>query len=413
MPKKLIGKKGKRCKSPLRQGFWGKCVAQQFGALCWEQSRMASTVRSSRSVEMVRRVEIRDEDRISNVEEVVAKRKFLSDDSTDSGRPAKIARMEKDDTEMKECPKSEGKDTESVASSSGVVAGGGKDSGAGPLSKKEQQKKLNLRYRYGNFHRYYGNRLKGLDRDPRIDVFNKDWFRRRNILDIGCNAGFLTLTIAKEFEPSWILGIDIDQHLVGQARINIGQQCKGDEKIGRFPVSLITDSEAPKSRQFPQNVWFRTQNYVPQFDEELEQTQPEFDVILALSITKWIHLNWGDDGMKKFFQRAFRNLRPGGRLIVEPQDFSSYWKRAKGVDEFRDTYKTITFKPEQFKDYLLKEVGFVDFEELPIPKAASKGFERPLQVYQKEIFKDRPKAPKKVKKAPVKTDDDLKVDKDV
>ena len=117
--------------------------------------------------------------------------------------------------------------------------------------------------------------------------------------------------------------------------------------IGKFPASLAIREEdgGPAVKSFPKNVWFRRQNYVCTMDEEVEQTQEEYDVILALSITKWIHLNWGDIGMKSeiavfivgiynfvfsdFFLRAFKNLRPGGRFIVEPQEFSTYWKRAK------------------------------------------------------------------------------------
>jgi len=37
----------------------------------------------------------------------------------------------------------------------------------------------------------------------------------------------------------------------------------------------------------------------------------EYDVILALSISKWIHLNWGDEGIKRFFKRTFKNLNRG------------------------------------------------------------------------------------------------------
>ena len=60
-----------------------------------------------------------------------------------------------------------------------------------------------------------------------------------------------------------------------------------------------------------------------------ESQRPEFDVILALSLTKWIHLNWGDAGIKRFFKKIFHHLRPGGKFILEPQPFSSYSKKKK------------------------------------------------------------------------------------
>lgn len=52
-------------------------------------------------------------------------------------------------------------------------------------------------------------------------------------------------------------------------------------------------------------------------------------MILALSITKWIHLNWGDDGLKRFFKRVYKNLRRGGHFILEAQAFETYNKRSR------------------------------------------------------------------------------------
>ena len=70
-------------------------------------------------------------------------------------------------------------------------------------------------------------------------------------------------------------------------------------------------------------------NYVPKDAHSVDSQTEEYDVILALSLTKWIHLNWGDVGIKRFFQKVYRHLRPGGRFILEPQPFSSYSKRKK------------------------------------------------------------------------------------
>lgn len=63
----------------------------------------------------------------------------------------------------------------------------------------------------------------------------------------------------------------------------------------------------------------------------------EYDVIMALSITKWIHLNWGDAGIKRFFKRVYRHLRPGGLFILEAQGFETYKKRAKLTASFKFT----------------------------------------------------------------------------
>ena len=72
---------------------------------------------------------------------------------------------------------------------------------------------------------------------------------------------------------------------------------------------------------------FHKGNYVLDSDSLLAVEQPQFDVILCLSITKWLHLNWGDAGLKQAFRRMYLQLRTGGHLILEPQAWESYRKK--------------------------------------------------------------------------------------
>src|SRR5688572_29415921 len=68
----------------------------------------------------------------------------------------------------------------------------------------------NYKYRFGNFNRYYGNRHQLAIVDTRLNFLCKDMFVDKDILDIGCNSGLLTISIAREFLPKQIVGLDID-----------------------------------------------------------------------------------------------------------------------------------------------------------------------------------------------------------
>lgn len=50
------------------------------------------------------------------------------------------------------------------------------------------------------------------------------------------------------------------------------------------------------------------------------------DAHCRLSITKWIHLNQGDNGLIAFFRKIHRVLHDGGHLVLEPQAWESYTK---------------------------------------------------------------------------------------
>lgn len=363
----------------------------------------------------------------------------------------------------------------------------GSKTGPGPRQHQHphnQGKDPQKKFQFGNYNKYYGYRNPGCSEDPRVRVLRPEWFEGKDVLDLGCNAGHLTLYIAKMLRPARILGLDIDSGLVHAARKNIrhylselqtqearramqGKKTKQEERNGNenhtgaekkhseaetmdengkpvkgesgpaeavndkdschtdeketqrqdskteemkqedfdsppadhavscsFPVSLrisrgpiaappLTETPTVKPGEFPSNVSFIKANYVLDNDNLLVTQRPEYDVILCLSVTKWVHLNWGDSGLIRLFKRVYRHLRPGGMFILEPQPWESYVRRRKLTDNISRNYHSIRLKPDQFSSYLVHEVGFASFEHLGAPKCSVRGFQRPIYVFHK------------------------------
>lgn len=187
-----------------------------------------------------------------------------------------------------------------------------------PNPKRDNVGKDKTLYKYGNYSRYYGYRNTKDFHDVRLNVFaqHKDLFVGMEILDIGCNVGLLTMSIAKEYSISHITGLDIDKSLINQAKKFIQRQRRNFTGIERSG--------------YPFNVTFLHGNYVVRNAVLLEvKERQHFDLILCLSVTKWIHLNFGDDGVKLAFKRMFKQLKTGGKLILEPQPWNSYKRRKK------------------------------------------------------------------------------------
>lgn len=166
------------------------------------------------------------------------------------------------------------------------------------------QKGKNEKFRYGNYNRYYGYRNSGsFASDSRLKLMKKEWFEGKAVLDIGCNTGQVTIEIARKLNPKTILGIDIDGGLIKTAKKNVIRivPLPTDSNQGsiKFPNSfaklygpIAVHDDVESNGNFPNNIRFKQENFVPVDDASIGKEEPKYDVILALSLTKWVHLNW-------------------------------------------------------------------------------------------------------------------------
>lgn len=76
------------------------------------------------------------------------------------------------------------------------------------------------RCQFGNYNRYFGFESLNKNMDVRLKIFQRNvhLFKHKDVLDIGCNVGLMTLAIAKLLSPKSITGVDIDRKLVNIAR---------------------------------------------------------------------------------------------------------------------------------------------------------------------------------------------------
>ncbi|KAL1318702.1 hypothetical protein AAHE18_15G223900 [Arachis hypogaea] len=216
---------------------------------------------------------------------------------------------------------------------------------------KDQKKDRVVRIRqYGNFRGYYKKRNAGTpEKDSRLEFLRKEWFEDKECLDIGSNDGTLIISIAKMFRCESILAIDIDPELVERANKNLRKAAESEMQIGESFKNLIDV------------VTFKQENFVESQHPELYHT------VTCFSVTQWIHLNYGDRGLIKFFYKIWEVLRPGGVLILEPQAWKSY-----------------VIKHDVSPEILLNRIGFKSVEHInPSWSKANLRYNRHILVFKK------------------------------
>ncbi|KAL1490356.1 hypothetical protein ABEB36_013067 [Hypothenemus hampei] len=212
--------------------------------------------------------------------------------------------------------------------------------------------------KFGNFINYYqfhppDERISLLPTNIWDHLLLKD---KVDILDVGCNAGDLTKTLDDFFTNQIglktlnVLGVDIDPLLIQRAQ----------EKF--------------------QNINFRCMDIMS--DDWAIGNNSCYDIIFCFSITMWIHLNNGDEGLKTFLKRM---CDLSEILVIEPQPWKCYKNALKryrlGKGDF-PKFKELQIRQnvEQEIEVLISNNGFKKLTETSRTK-----WGRKLLIFRKTL----------------------------
>lgn len=213
--------------------------------------------------------------------------------------------------------------------------------------------------KHGNFINYYGfNSVQS-----RIDHLDYKMFPKPNtdtilVLDVGCNTGDLTVTLhhylARRYEDCniEILAIDIDPKLIASA-------CETASSFIEYKTANIMDDEG-------RNI---IQKYLEKHKRQC------FDLTFCFSVTMWIHLNNGDEGLLDFL-KYIQSIST--TCIIEPQIWKCY----------RSAQRRLKRAGSSFEKYFLlkirKNVVSV-IESTMLEGNFSKTFESTLTAWDRKI----------------------------
>ena len=224
---------------------------------------------------------------------------------------------------------------------------------------------------------------------------------------------------------------DIQENIVKNVIVNKNLEIKSlINKISSMPKSFLTNIKFfdlnsdsakmekllniknPQNKKFPQNTSFHTENIIYRiFESECQKktmnenvisenekneindkklncsecTNELYDTIFCLSVTKWIHLKYGDIGLEVLFYIIYKHLKTDGILILEPQEFRSYKKHLKEKRKGNNEVNKYNFKlyPDYFVKYLLNTFGLKLIKEVLPPSNSKSMHQRKIYIFQK------------------------------
>ena len=106
-----------------------------------------------------------------------------------------------------------------------------------------------------------------------------------------------------------------------------------------------------------------------------------FDILFCFSVTMWIHLNYGDDGMKKLFQATNKWCR---YLVLEPQPWKCYRTASRRMRRANKSdfqhLELIQSKCEKLFPFIIEECEVAGFKH--ICTFGETGWKRPIMLFK-------------------------------
>ncbi|CAI6337304.1 unnamed protein product [Periconia digitata] len=216
-------------------------------------------------------------------------------------------------------------------------------------------------------------------------------FEGKRCLDLGCNDGTVSTQLAFDFGARHVVGVDIDPHLVIKAeellalrRSRLRPQPSAshdcESRIDYFPMSAVLRYGHNPSPPAPSLSAWACPTFIAA--DWLISTEPvlagPYDIILALNVIKWIHLEHLDDGLVAFFRKCQASLAPGGCLVIQLQTWESYEKavRPNAAPHFAGNLKKLQYRPDTSFAKLLQDEGLSLF-------TSSSQLRRHINIYRK------------------------------
>lgn len=190
-----------------------------------------------------------------------------------------------------------------------------------------------------------------------------------------------------------VLGVDIDRSLISKAWTYYAKEKKNLHfKAVNFMEGFDAEKflDAGDSQKDGKDGQADSSTKVTKDDtdkkkEDISNIPTHFDLIFAFSITKWIHYQYHDAGVKYFLKKITSKLNPKGYFILEPQPWKSYKKKNHLTEEIKKTVAGIKFHPGQFQKFLIEECGMEFVKKLtPEGDLGNQGFDREILLFRKK-----------------------------